>query len=66
MAAKRAADLAAALEEDAKRTLSNWRTMNVQNLRLKCNQYELSELGTKEDLIRALLTHFESLQDESA
>ena len=66
MATRRAADLAAAQDEDAKRNLTSWRTLNVHTLRLKCNQYDQSELGTKDELIRTLMTHFETLRNQES
>ena len=66
MATRRAADLAAAQDEDAKRNLTSWRTLNVHTLRLKCNQYDQSEVGTKDELIRTLMTHFATLRDQES
>ena len=62
MASRRAAAIADAQTEDANRSLSNWRAMTIANLRMKCNEYELSEVGTRDELIRELLRHFESLK----
>ena len=65
MPSKRSANLAIANDEDKTRTLNDWRSLKLPALRLKCNQYDLSEGGNKDDIIERLLDHFEKvLQQE--
>ena len=63
MASRRAENIGNAREQDANRSLTSWRTLDVATLRLKCNSYDLSETGRKEDLIKNLMDYFESLED---
>ena len=61
-AAKRAAEFALIREEDANRTMSNWRSLGLPALRLKCNLYHLSEGGKKDEIILRLVNELENLQ----
>ena len=61
MSSKRSTNLAIAEEEDTARTLSGWRSQKLTALKLKCNQYSLSEQGNKEEVIHRLMEHMEKL-----
>ena len=66
MPEKRSADLAMAQEEDAGRSLEEWRALGLPSLKLKCNQYSLVESGKKEDILMRLKRHFEPSSSEES
>jgi hypothetical protein len=59
MASKRAATSQAVRNEDAERTVANWKSLDITSLRLKCNQYSLVEKGNKDTVASRLFDHFE-------
>ena len=65
MSSKRAAATALVREEDARRPKSAWEKLDKPSLVLKCNSYNLSEAGTKEVLVKRLVSHFREPPSES-
>ena len=59
MSSKRAATSRTGLNEDAERSVAEWKTLDLVSLRLKCNQYSLVEKGVKDTLAKRLHAHFE-------
>lgn len=48
------------VDDDAGKTVVQWKKLNVETLRLKCNQYHLVASGKKPMLIERLVSHFAS------
>ena len=65
MPSKRTANLALAEDEDLTRSLADWNAFRLPSLRLKCNQYSLSEKGNKDEIIERLIEHMKKLEEES-
>ena len=59
MSSKRAATSRTVRNEDAERSVADWKTLDLVSLRLKCNHYSLVEKGVKETLAKRLHAHFE-------
>ena len=65
MASKRAAAAADDRDEDARRTQGQWQRLDVPSLRLKCNAYNITATGKKDQLVHRLCQYFQS-SSESA
>ena len=65
MPSKRSTNVAFADDEDKARTLSDWRSLKLAALKLKCNQYSLSEQGNKDEVIHRLMEKMEELLREA-
>ena len=50
-------------QDDGERSVDDWGKLKLVALRLKCNQYSLSEIGNKMELQERLFDHFHPDQD---
>ena len=64
MPSKRTATLALAEDEDLTRSFADWNAFRLPSLRLKCNQYSLSEKGNKDEIIDRLIDKMRELEEE--
>ena len=55
---KRPIRLSSSVPEDSQRTLAEWSKMTAEMLRLKLNQYNLVQTGTKQVLVHRLFDYF--------
>ena len=65
MSVKRAAAIALTREEDLKRTLAQWKRLDLTTLRLKCDTYHLVATGKKDELSARLYGKMEEIINEA-